>query len=601
MPRFTPRLTESPTVVQIVMVFALTASACVSLAGAAPPAFSNQTVAAGINVSHTTAGFIQFQYTGGGAIGDFNRDGWMDFFMISGGSNGAPDFLFINNRDGTFTNRAAEWDLTAVHRGKSACAGDFDGDGWTDLYVTSAGVVGQSTGPGKHRLYRNNGNGTFTEMAAAAGVAFADPTVESAWTSVFGDYDLDGDLDLFVGGFAGSPSNTEHHLFRNNGDSTFTDVTATIGLFSGVGNVAALSARFIDMNDDRYPELLIGGDFKGSGSYIGSRYFKNNGNGTFTDATTSSNTGKEENGMGQTILDVDNDGRIDWYVTSIYSPSSGWTGNKLYRSTGAHVFAEIASAAGAQQGGYGWGTVGADFNHDGWEDIAETGGDASSNSPFYNIPARLWMNQGNMTFVESAATAGFDFVQKGRSLLRFDADNDGDQDVLIFRFNGPLTFLRNDLVQAGDTAWLRVFLDTNGHPGFAPQGIGCRVTVRAGSQARHRMMDCGVSYLGTSEVSAHFGLASAAVADEVIVHWPDGSLTTLQNVALNRTLTIAPDGLICDSDLDHDGDINGTDLALVLGSWGSVGVPGFPGDANRDGIVDGEDIATVLGTWGGCR
>ncbi|MBX3355557.1 MAG: VCBS repeat-containing protein [Phycisphaeraceae bacterium] len=571
---------------------------------AQPPSllsFSNQTFQAGVASSHLTSGFVQFQYAGGGAIGDFNRDGHMDFIMLSGGNNNIPDRLFINNGDGTFTNRSAEWGITGPHRGKSVAVGDYNNDGWPDIFITSAGPIGQVFGPGHHRLYRNNGNGTFTEVAAQAGVAFADPTGESAWTCAFGDYDLDGHLDLFVGGFRFPASNTPNRLFRNNGDGTFTDVTEAISLFNGVGPVAALSARFADMDGDGYPELLLGGDFKGVSGFIGSRYFRNNGNGTFTDVTDASGTGDEENGMGQALLDIDNDGRLDWHVTSIYGPSFGWTGNKLYRNLGNHTFSEISGTAGTFDGGYAWGAVGVDFDHDGWEDIAEVGGDAQPNSPFYNIPARLWLNNGNGTFTESAAATNFNFVQKGRALLRFDYDNDGDQDVLIFRFNGVLTLLRNDLQHGPTTAWLRVFLDPKGAPGIAPDGIGAMVRVVTNGVTRVRMIDAGASFLGTSEFSAHFGLGSAAVAEEVTVRWPTGAETTLTNVALNRTITIAPSGLLCAADLNHNGMIDGADLAIVLGAWGSTGMPGIPGDVNRDGQVNGADIAQVLGGWGPCQ
>jgi len=578
--------------------------AIASAGSQSPPStvsFSNQASSAGVFVSHLTAGFVQFQYSGGGAIGDFNRDGWMDFFMISGGSGSQPDRLFINNRDGTFTNRAAQWGLTAIHRGKSVCVGDYDNDGWPDIFVTSAGVVGQPVGPGKHRLYRNNGDGSFSEVAAAAGAAFGDPVAESAWSCTFGDYDLDGDLDLFIGGFSSPASNSPNRLLRNNGDGTFTDVTAEIGLFEGIGPVAALSARFVDMNGDRYPELLLGGDFKGVSGFIGSRYFRNNGDGTFTDLTVASGTGAEENGMGQTILDLDNDGRLDWYVTSIFYPEFGWSGNKLYRSTGAHAFEEISANAGVFDGGYAWGTVAVDFDHDGWEDIAEVSGDAQAISPFYNIPARLWMNQGDGTFVDGAAANNFNFVQKGRALLRFDYDNDGDQDALIFRFNGFLTLLRNDLVHGPATSWLRVFLDPKGTAGIAPDGLGAIVRVTTDGVTRVRAIDGGASFLGTSECSAHFGLGSATVADQIEVRWPNGTITVLENASINRSITIAPSGLACAADANGNGSIDGPDLAVVLGGWGTTGMPGIPGDVNRDGKVDGIDLAGVLGSWGPCR
>ncbi len=560
---------------------------------ATPPAFSNQTTASGLVATHSTTGFTNSQYAGGGAIGDFNRDGKMDVFFISGGSGNVPDKLFINNGDGTFTDRAAQWGLTTVHRGKSACVGDFDGDGWPDLYVTSAGPVG-SPAPGHHKLYRNNGNGTFTNVAASAGVAFADPSAESAWSATFGDYDLDGDLDLFVGGFTGAPSNTEQHLFRNNGDGTFTDVTASIGLFAGVAPIALQSARMADMDGDRYPELLLVGDFKGVG-YVGTRYFRNNGNGTFTDVTVASHLGAEENGMGQAIGDWDNNGFIDWYPTSIYQPSSGWTGNKLYRNLGLHNFGEYGASAGVNNGGYGWGALGVDMNHDGWEDIVETNGDAAPGSSFYNDPSHLWINNGNNTFSDQSVASGFVFSIKGRALLRFDYDNDGDQDVVICRNNGTMTLFRNDLPAAADTHWLRIFLNTQGFPGFTPDGIGAKVSVTVGGVTRIRLIDSGVSFLGTSEFSAHFGLGAATVADQVKVLWQNGAETTLTNVPLNQTLTITPEQPACGGDLDGDGSIGGGDLGILLGAWGTAAA-----DLDADGVTAGSDLAMLLGAWGGC-
>jgi hypothetical protein len=587
------QIASSPWSMSPALLARLAIVAIAPAASAAPPSFSNQTASSGLVASHSTSGFTNWQYAGGGAVGDFNRDGWMDVFFISGGSGNAPDRLFINNGNGTFTNQAPAWGLTTVHRGKSACVGDFDNDGWPDLYVTSAGPVG-APGAGHHKLYRNNGGTSFTNVAAAAGVAFADPTAESAWTAAFGDYDLDGDLDLFVGGFAGAPSNTEQRLFRNNGNGTFTDITASIGLLSGIGPIALLAVRFADMNGDRYPEILAIGDFKGAG-YIGSRYFRNNGNGTFTDATNAANVGNEENGMGQAIGDFDNNGLIDWYATSIHQPSIGWTGNKLYRNLGTGAFAEIAASAGVADGGYGWGAVGVDVNHDGWEDLLETNGDAAPGSSFYNDPSYLWLNNGNNTFTDVSVASGFIFSIKGRALLRLDADNDGDQDILIYRNNGTLTLFRNDLVAAADTRWLRIFLDPRGFPGFTPDGIGARVTVVTNGQSRVRLIDSGVSFLGTSEFSAHFGLGSATIADEVRVLWQNGVQTVLTNVPLNQTLTITPADPPCDGDLDRDGTIGAGDLGVLLGAWGTAA-----GDLDGDGTTGAADLSILLGGWGGC-
>ncbi len=570
--------------------------AAIASARTVPPSFSDRTRESGLVAVHATSGFTNFQYAGGGAVGDFNRDGWSDLFVISGGVGSVPDFLFINQGDGTFRECGAEWGLTAVHRGKSACVGDFDGDGWPDLYVTSAGPVGINA-PGHHKLYRNNGNGTFSNVAASAGVAFADPSAESAWTATFGDYDLDGDLDLFVGGFAGAPSNTEQRLFRNNGNGTFTDVTASIGLFAGVGPIACLSARFADMDGDRYPELLLGGDFKGAG-YIGSRYFRNNRNGTFTDATVASKTGAEENGMGQTIGDFDNDGAIDWYVTSIYFPPA-WTGNKLYRNLGGGIFLERGAAAGVHQGGYGWGALGVDVNHDGWEDIVETNGDAAPGSSFYDDPSYLWINNGDGTFTDRAAESGFVYSIKGRALLRLDADNDGDQDLVICRNNGALTFFRNDL-PAGPTAhWLRIQLSRGASTAVAPDGIGARIaarsTVAETTTTRTRLIDAGVGYAGTSELSAHVGLGAASVVDELTITWPDGTIQTFANVAADQTLTVAYPAPTCAADLDGDGAVGAADLATLLGAWN-----GAEGELDGDGLTGAADLAFLLGAWGPC-
>ncbi len=582
-------------------------SAIIALArpvAGAPPVFSNQTSAAGVSMVHATSGFAGFTYAGGGAVGDFNKDGWQDLFVCKGGNGNAIDRLFINNGDGTFTDQAAAWGLTLAHKGKAAAAGDYNDDGWLDLYVASAGPDGQAAQPGHNKLYRNNGDGSFTNVAAAAGVNFVNPVAQDSWAPAWGDYDLDGDLDLYVGGFlTSSPSNAGNRLFRNNGDGTFTDVTAANGLFSGVGNVASFSATFVDMDGDRHPELLVVGDFKGAFSFIGSRYFRNNGNGTFSDVTTASHTGDEENGMGHSLGDLNNDGRLDWYVTSIHAdPPSGWTGNKLYRNFGNHLYFEHGVLAGVADGGYGWGALAVDFNHDGSLDLSETNGDGTPGGLYENEQSYLWINDGGgFSFTEMAVACGLQHFGKGRAMLRLDYDDDGDQDVVIIANNEAMYLYRNDL-DLGDPAthWLRVFLDTTG-TSLAPDGFGAVVQTIAGGTTRTRWMDGGTSFVGTSELSAHFGLGAATVVDELKVTWPNGAILVMTNVAVDRTITVAPH--TCAGDTDTDGVVGVVDLLGLLGAWGPCAAmcpPSCPADFDDDCQVGVTDLLLALGAWGDC-
>ncbi|MDZ4755889.1 MAG: FG-GAP-like repeat-containing protein [Phycisphaerae bacterium] len=591
------KYTVRPAVLLLAAVSFLGTEMASQSSGAAPPAFSNQAGPAGVGVSHATSGFTFPGYAGGACIGDFNRDGFQDFLFLSGGLGNKPDYLFINNGDGTFTDQAAAWGLTAVHKGKGASATDFNNDGWTDIYVSSGGPTGQNQMAGHNKLYRNNGNGTFTNVAVSAGVNAPNPNTQDSWGSCWGDFDRDGDLDLFVAGFSSSSAgNAGNRLFRNDGNETFTDITTMIGLWNGVGPVAGFSPRFVDTDGDRWPELLLVGDFKGAG-YIGSRYFRNNAGTSFTDLTVSAHVGQEENGMGHTVGDFDNDGRLDWYATSIYLPAASWTGNKLYRNIGTHQFSQYALSAGVNNGGYGWGAVAVDFDHDTRTDIGATNGDASGGGTFGNDPTRVWMNNGDSTFTDQAPAAGLIHNGAGRCMINFDYDNDGDQDVILVTNNGPLALYRNDLdLLQPDTQWLRVFLDTQGSETLAPFGLGSKVCLTIGKLTLMRSVDAGCTHLGTTEFSAHFGLGANTVIDELKVQWPDGSDTILRNVASNQTITISRERP-CSPDLTGDGTVDGADLALLLGQWGGRG----SADLTEDGLVDAADLAIMLGAWGGCR
>ena len=463
---------------------------------------------------------------GGAAVLDFDRDGWQDLFLVS--ADAGPDRLYRNNGDGTFSEVGSQAGVAWEHLGSGAAAADFDGDGWTDLHVTSHGMGG-SAAPGHHRLYRNRGDGTFEEIAGRAGVATTSRTMGDGFGSAFGDVDLDGDLDLLVTGWQdGSLGN---RLFMNNGDATFTDVTEAAGITDD--GIRGFAPCLADMTGDRYPEVLIAADFGTS------RYFVNNGDGTFSEQTAESGVDQTWAGMGNTVADFDGDGRLDWYVTAIFDEAGlGYgDGNKLYMNRGSGVFEESAKSAGVDDGGWGWGTAGVDLNHDGMVDIIETNG--WHRPEYQGERAKLWINLGDGTFTDVATPARLDYDIQGLGLLHFDYDEDGDQDVALTSPAGDFRLYRNELT--GPAAnWLRVFLDTTGADGIAPHGLGSRVTVSAGNLRIHQWIVSCAHYLTSSELSAHFGLGDAEKVDELRVEWPDGSVTIMTDLKANQTMTVSP-------------------------------------------------------------
>jgi hypothetical protein len=483
-------------------------------------AFSDQTAAAGLSFTPSPRNDMDGRpFYCGGTVGDFDRDGWPDLFLLGGGD--VADALFMNDGDGTFTDRADDWGVDVLHRGRAATTGDFNNDGWPDLYVTSGGDLTGGDRTGQHRLYRNNGDGTFTDVAVTAGVNRASPTNTTAAGAAFGDYDLDGDLDLYVCTWEGSDGN---RLFRNDGDETFTDVTEAAGLDQAFWGY---SPRFVDMNGDRFPELLVVADFGTS------RYFVNDG-GTFTDATASSGTGLEDDGMGSAVADFNRDGLPDWYVTSIYAQLTVLDGNYLYVNQGNDSYTVLAESAGARDGGWSWGTEALDFDHDGFVDLAATNG-----FPAYpDKPSQLFRNNGDMTFSEIQFGSGFHHFAQGRSLLTLDYDRDGDMDIALTAYEAPFALFRNDL-SGPDTHWIEIALDTDSAPGLAPDGYGSRVVANAGGVTQYAWVDGGTTYAGRSQPVAHFGLGSATVVD-VTVEWADGSTTLLTDLPADQILTASP-------------------------------------------------------------
>jgi hypothetical protein len=473
----------------------------------------------------------------GGAVGDFNNDGWPDIYLVGGGgpAGGGLDALYINQQDGTFLEESGAWGLSERHRGHAAAVGDFNDDGWIDMFVTSGGTTaGGVERAGQNMLLKNNGDGTFTDIAVSAGVNQSSATEMRSISPAFGDFDLDGDLDLMVLSW-GSPSqgNDGNRLYRNNGDETFTDVTVAAGI---VQNLHGFVPRFVDMNGDRWPELLLVADA------FTSRYYVNNQDGTFTDQTGTSGTGLDTNGMGNTVGDFDRNGLPDWYVTSIYrnNPINNH-GNFLYVNQGGDVFVPLPEVNGAKDGGWGWGTEAIDYNHDGWQDIVETNGIGAPE--WVNEQAYLYRNNGDMTFTDVALSLGLNHTYQGRAIMTMDYDRDGDMDIMITSYEDPVVLFRNDL-SGTDINWVQINLDTSLNDGLAPQGIGSRIVVTAGGVTQYFWLIGGNSYVGQGQLVAHFGLAGATIIDSITVEWNDGQTTVLNDQAVNQIMTIAaPAGL----------------------------------------------------------
>jgi len=513
----------------------------------------------------------------GGATGDFNGDGWPDLFVIGGAVN--RDKLFINNGDGTFTELGQAFGVGRYHHGSGVAVGDFDGDGWDDLSVLSYGGVGENLLPGNHLLYRNLGGEGFEEVGEAAGVNWAGD-VTSGTSPAFGDYDLDGDLDLFVAAWVDWPG--VNRLFRNEGDGTFTDVTEAAGMwFDGV---RGYGPRFVDVTGDRLPDMLLAADFHTS------QFLVNNGDGTFENVTQEAGVGADCNGMGAAVADFDGDGLLDWLVTAIYFEFGGPCGNVLYRNTGG-AFEALGLESGLADAGWAWGAASDDLDNDGDIDAVVTGGWVS----WPPSPTRVFLNDGRGHFEDVAQQTGLDHTAQGRGIVSWDPDRDGDRDITITSFDAPLRHYRNELNGSGGN-WLALDIDTSQHPCLAPNGFGTMVEIDVAGTTRRRVVESGSNFASQSEATLHVGLGAAAQADEIRVEWHDGTTTVLRDVQAHQRVKIlaAPEG-----DANGDGELDVFDF-IAFQTMFTSGDPGA--DCNGDGALDIFDFICFQEAYsaGGC-
>jgi hypothetical protein len=522
----------------------------------------------------------------GAAAGDFDGDGWVDLYVTR---LLEPNLLF-KNLGGSFVDVAASAGVDLVDESTGCAWGDIDNDGDLDLYV------GAMTNGGRNYLYINDGTG-FIEVAMIRGVALPCADCRHNIMSVaFGDHDLDGDLDILTTEWHSSdPFNTLNRLLQNPGNGVFQDVTAAVG--ATMNGAYGFSGGFADVSDDGWPDLLIAADFNTS------RLLTSTGGGYFTDTTMASGVGTDENGMGSAIGDIDNDGDLDWFVTSIYDANNtcetaacGWdySGNRLYVNQGSGVFIDGTDAAGVRDGGWGWGASFFDYDNDGDLDLGMTNGvvfSCTAAEDVYNTDVvRLWDNDGTGVMTDVSAAAQFTDTGSGKGFVVFDYDADGDQDVFITNNAGSPVLYRNNGGNAN--AWLDVRLSGTQSQ---RQGVGARVTaqVAAGGTVQHRDMHCNNNFMSQNETVAHFGLgAGVSAVHELTVTWPVSGLVQVCNdVPANQRLNVVE---AVYGDLDGSFSVNLIDITTTVNAFQGNGANPDPAPCGGDGLTNLDDVLAVI-------
>ncbi len=495
----------------------------------------------------------------GVAFYDYDQDGWLDILILNGSRlEGFPkgeeptNHLYKNNRDGTFTDVTRQAGLVRSGWAQAVSIGDYDNDGFDDLFITYWG---------SNVLYHNNGDGTFTDVTAKAGVG-GDP---KRWNTgcTFIDYDRDGKLDLFVANYVdvdlaelplpgqgvhctwkGVPvfcgprglKGTSNILYHNNGDGTFTEVSRKAGILRPSGYYG-MTATVTDFNDDGWTDIYVACDSTPSILY------RNNGDGSFTDVAVQSGVaysedGREQAGMGLAIADSDGDGLPD-IVKTLFADDMP----ALYKSEGKGFFSERSVAAGLHvvTNYVQWGAGLVDFDNDTWPDLFYVTGhlypelDRANPKYPYRGPRILFRNLGNGKYQHITESCGPGLTDRhsSRGCAFGDFDNDGDLDVLVMNMNEPPSLLRADVSSANH--WLKVKLIGTVSNRTA---IGARVRVRSGSRLQAQEVQSQSSYYSVNDFRLHFGLGESSRADTVEVRWPTGKVEVFRGVAANRLVVI---------------------------------------------------------------
>lgn len=502
----------------------------------------------------------------GVAWGDYDNDGWQDFFVAN--FSGSVDLskeelaqspahsqLYHNNQDGTFSevSTIAGVDLRAW---ANACAwGDYNNDGWLDLFVSCFG---------RNYMYQNNGDGTFDEIGKRAGIS----KFENFWTGItWGDYNLDGNLDLYVCGYVDyqpsihkstalqynaevptsiNPSSfkpIKNLLLRNNGNGTFTEVAEKSGVANASGR--SLSAAWCDFDDDGLADLYVANDVSDNG------LFRNNGDGTFEDVSYTSFVADYRGAMGIGTGDWDNDGDFDMFIThwiaqenALYSNLKAQLNTKGISVSNRIKFMDEADRFGLGQIALefiGFGTFFFDYNNDTRLDIFIANGSTfqKRDNPKELIPMKdqlLWNRGSKEGFFNVSPVSGayFTLAHVGRGAAYADYDNDGDLDVLVVNNLGPAKLLRND--GGNKQKWMKIKLDKKRGNQF---GIGSKIRLVAGQTVQVRQVGSQGSYLSQNSLIQHFGLGEQSVVDTLEVIWPGGKKQTLLQLVSNQLISVS--------------------------------------------------------------
>jgi hypothetical protein len=539
-----------------------------------PVIFQDVSRAAGLTRWKHVMGATDKKYileTDGSGVGliDYDNDGWLDIYLVNGSTYDALDgketpphaALFHNNHDGTFTDVAAKAGVTNDRWGFGVAIADFDNDGWPDIFVANFG---------KNRLYRNNHNGTFTDVGEKAGITLGN------WSDgvTFGDYDGDGNLDVFVSGYLhydvkhqfrpgdagvalafcqlrGAPvmcgprglQGEPDHLFHNNGDGTFTDVSKHAGV-SDPGAYYGFTTIFADVNNDGKPDLLVANDSSPNYLYI------NKGDGTFEDQSYVSGLalnkdGREIASMGMAVGDYRNNGRLDVLVTDFSDDYK-----VLYRNDGEASFTDVSDQVGIANipvPFVGWAAGLVDFDNDGWKDIFMVNGhvypevDQHDWGTSYAERPLMFHNVAgdHFEYVPPVKGTGLATVTPGRGAAFGDLFNNGRIDVVINPIDGPPVLLKN--VDPDTHHWVELKLVG----GVSPSGrksprdaIGATVYLTANNMRQREDVISGGSFISSSDQRPHFGLGDATDPGTAEIHWPSGAVESVKLPAADRIYTI---------------------------------------------------------------